>query len=180
MFGSVDKASVGVSIAELQTVIDELDKDLAAASDESAGTTITAAVDGRVKLIYAQENESVLDTVSEHGCLMLISLDGLMAVDLKSSDGVSVGDTVKVTLSDDTEENGRISAKEDGILTVTISDESANYGDAVSVWKEDGQQLGEGNLYIHSELRITGYYGNISSVPVEVNTLVDKAIRLSN
>jgi hypothetical protein len=106
--------------------------------------------------------------------LMLISLDGLMAVDLQAVDGISVGDTVKVILSDGTEENGRVSSKEDGILTVTISDESAARGDDVSVWKEDGQQIGRGSLYIHSELRITGYYGNISSVPVEVNTRVEE------
>lgn len=174
VLASVDKASVGVAIAELQTVIDELDTDLDAASDESADTTIPSSVEGRVKLIYAQENGSVLDTVSEHGCLMLLSLDGLMAVDLEAADGVSVGDTVKVILSDGTEESGRVSAKEDGMLTVTISDESANYGDAVSVRKEGGQRLGEGSLYIHSELRITGYYGIISAVPVEVNTLVDE------
>ncbi|MGI6334485.1 MAG: HlyD family efflux transporter periplasmic adaptor subunit [Saccharofermentanales bacterium] len=174
VLASIDEASVGVAIAELQTVIDELDTDLYAASKKSADTKITAAVDGRVKVIYAQENASVLDIVSEHGCLMLISLDGLMAVDLEAVDGVSVGDTVKVILSDGTKESGRVSAKEDGILTVTISDESAIRGDAVSIWKEDGQQLGEGCLYIHSELRITGYYGNISSVPVEVNALVDE------
>ncbi|NLZ55493.1 MAG: hypothetical protein GX900_02370, partial [Clostridiaceae bacterium] len=174
VLASVDKASVGVAIAELQTVIDELDKDLDVASDESADAAITAAVGGRVKLIYAREDESVADTVSEHGCLMLLSLDGLMAVDLENADGISVGDTVKVAFSDGTEESGRAAAKEDGILTVTISDESASCGDVVSVWKEDEQQLGEGSLYIHSELRITGYYGNISSVPVEVNTLVDE------
>jgi multidrug efflux pump subunit AcrA (membrane-fusion protein) len=174
VLASVDKASVGVAIAELQTVMDELDTDLYAVSKESADTKITAAVEGRVKVIYAQEDESVLDTVSEHGCLMLISLDGLMAVDLEVADGVSVGDTVKVILPDGTEESGRVSAKEDGILTVTISDESAICGDTVSVWEEDGQKLGEGNLYIHSELRITGYYGNVSSVPVKINALVDE------
>ncbi len=133
VLASIDKASVGVAIAELQEVMDELDRDLYTSSKESADTKITAAVDGRIKVIYAQEDESVLDIVSEHGCLMLISLDGLMAVDLETVDGVSVGDTVKVILSDGTEESGRVSAKEDGILTVTISDESAFRGDAVSV-----------------------------------------------
>jgi len=174
ILASVDQTSVGVAVAELQKVIDELDTDLIEEADKSADKKITAAVNGRVKKIYAQEGKSVSDVIAEHGCLMLISLDGLMGVDLDEKDGASVGDAVRITLSDGTEETGRIAAKEDGILTVTLSDESVSYGDTVSVWKEDGTELGKGSLYIHSELRVTGYYGSVSSVPVEENSLVEE------
>ncbi len=174
ILASVDQTTVGVAVAELQKVIDELDTDLIEEADKSADKKITAAVNGRVKKIYAQEGKSISDVIAEHGCLMLISLDGLMGVDLDEKDGASVGDAVRITLSDGTEETGRIAAKEDGILTVTLSDESASYGDTVSVWKEDGTELGKGSLYIHSELRVTGYYGSVSSVPVEENSLVEE------
>ncbi|MGI6315182.1 MAG: HlyD family efflux transporter periplasmic adaptor subunit [Christensenellales bacterium] len=174
VLASVDQASVGVAVAELQKAIDELDTDLNEETDKNADKKITAAVNGRVKKIYAQEGQSVLDVIAEHGCLMLISLDGHMGVDLDEKGGVSVGDAVRIALSDGTEETGRVAAKENGLLTVTLSDESASCGDTVSVWKEDGTELGKGRLYIHSELKVTGYYGSVSSVPVEENSLVEE------
>ena len=99
ILASVDQTSVGVAVAELQKVIDELDTDLIEEADKSADKKITAAVNGRVKKIYAQEGKSVSDVIAEHGCLMLISLDGLMGVDLDEKDGASVGDAVRIILT---------------------------------------------------------------------------------
>ncbi len=43
---------------------------------------ISASVSGRIKKIYAAAGDSVSGVMYEHGALMLLSLDGYMAVDI--------------------------------------------------------------------------------------------------
>ena len=46
--------------------------------------------------------------MAENGALLLLSLDGKMAVEVKASSDISVGDEVSVTLSDGTEKEGTV------------------------------------------------------------------------
>mgnify|MGYP004567293951 CR=1 FL=1 len=166
----VDVVAVKAAISELQSVLDTLDKDIASESGKTNDTTIRAGAAGRVKKIYAQEGTSAADTVYENGALMLLSLDGLMAVDLEAQ--AEVGEHVTVTLSDGTGLEGTVEGVSDGIATVTVSDETAALGDNVTVQDEAGTLLGSGNLYIHAQLRVTGAYGTVSRISVRENQKV--------
>ncbi len=172
---TVNATSVAAAIIELQSILDELDADLEEAAEENTEDTIEATVDARVKLIYAEEGDEVANVIYEDGALMLLSLDGYMAVDLSDSSGLSVGDSVTVTFSDGESETGRVAQVSigDGTATVTVSDEEAVYGDTVTVTDEDGNDIGSGTLYIHSELKVTGYYGTVDSVDVDVDDEVE-------
>ncbi len=173
IIASVDTVTVATAIVELQDVIDELDEELEEESEEEAETDLTATVAGRVKVIYAEEDVDVADTIYEYGALMLLSLDGEMAVQFESEANLSVDDTVTVTYSDGTSEEGRVASVSDGTVTITVSDETAVYQDEVTVYDEDGNLLGSGTLYIHSELKIMGYYGTVSDIDVSENEEVD-------
>lgn len=173
IIASVDTVTVATAIVELQDVIDELDEELEAESEEEAETDLTATVAGRVKVIYAEEDVDVADTIYEYGALMLLSLDGEMAVQFESDADLTVDDTVTVTYSDGTSEEGRVASVSDGTVTITVSDETAVYLDEVTVYDEDGNLLGGGTLYIHSELKIMGYYGTVSDIDVSENEEVD-------
>ena len=50
--------------------------------DKNETETVKAYVEGRVKRIYAEKGDSALDVYYEHGALMVLSIDGKMAVDL--------------------------------------------------------------------------------------------------
>lgn len=166
----VDLVAVKAAISELQEVIDTLDAAIASESSKTNDSLIRSGTAGRVKKIYAREGTAAADTVYESGALLLLSLDGLMAVDLEAR--AEVGQRVTVTLSDGTALEGTVESVSDGTATVTLSDETAPLDDSVTVTTKDGETLGTGNLYIHSRLRVTGAYGTVSQISVKENQQV--------
>ena len=166
----VDLVAVKAAISELQEVIDTLDAAIASESSKTNDSVIRSGTAGRVKKIYAREGTAAADTVYESGALLLLSLDGLMAVDLETQ--AEVGQRVTVTLSDGTALEGTVESVSDGTATVTLSDETAPLDDSVTVTTKDGETLGTGNLYIHSRLRVAGAYGTVSQISVKENRQV--------
>lgn len=166
----VDLVAVKAAISELQEVIDTLDAAIASESSKTNDSLIRSGTAGRVKKIYAREGTAAADTVYENGALLLLSLDGLMAVDLEAR--AEVGQRVTVTLSDGTALEGTVESVSDGTATVTLSDEIAPLDDSVTVTTKDGETLGTGNLYIHSRLRVAGAYGTVSQISVKENRQV--------
>lgn len=166
----VDLVAVKAAISELQEVIDTLDAAIASESSKTNDSVIRSGTAGRVKKIYAREGTAAADTVYESGALLLLSLDGLMAVDLEAQ--AEVGQRVTVTLSDGTALEGTVESVSDGTATVTLSDETAPLDDSVTVTTKDGETLGTGNLYIHSRLRVAGAYGTVSKISVKENQQV--------
>ena len=166
----VDLVAVKAAISELQEVMDTLDAAIASESSKTNDSVIRSGTAGRVKKIYAREDTAAADTVYESGALLLLSLDGLMAVDLEAR--AEVGQSVTVTLSDGTALEGTVESVSEGTATVTLSDETAPLDDSVTVTAEDGEALGTGNLYIHSRLRVTGAYGTVSKISVKENQQV--------
>ena len=166
----VDLVAVKAAISELQEVIDTLDAAIASESSKTNDSVIRSGTAGRVKKIYAREGTAAADTVYESGALLLLSLDGLMAVDLEAR--AEVGQRVTVTLSDGTALEGTVESVSDGTATVTLSDETAPLDDSVTVTTEDGETMGTGSLYIHSRLRVAGAYGTVSKISVKENQQV--------
>lgn len=166
----VDLVAVKAAISELQEVIDTLDAAIASESSKTNDSVIRSGTAGRVKKIYAREGTAAADTVYENGALLLLSLDGLMAVDLEAR--AEVGQRVTVTLSDGTALEGTVESVSDGTATVTLSDETAPLDDSVTVTAEDGETMGTGSLYIHSRLRVAGAYGTVSQISVKENQQV--------
>lgn len=166
----VDLVAVKAAISELQEVMDTLDAAIASESSKTNDSVIRSGTAGRVKKIYAREGTAAAGTVYESGALLLLSLDGLMAVDLEAR--AEVGQRVTVTLSDGTALEGTVESVSDGTATVTLSDETAPLDDSVTVTTKDGETLGTGNLYIHSRLRVAGAYGTVSKISVKENQQV--------
>lgn len=167
----VDPSDALSAAAELQTSIDELDGDIATAASDNISSVISAHSDGRVKAVYAGKYVPVLDTMYEHGALILVSLDGLMALDIPG-DGLVPGQRVTVTLSDGSTQSGAVAQIDEGVATVTTDDEKAGYGERVTVSDLNGGALGEGTLYIHSEQKITGFSGTAHDVYVTENQYI--------
>ncbi len=168
VLASVDKVSVMTAIASVQEIITELDEELLEHEDEEISDEITAGADGRVMAVYATEGSSIVDIMYEYSSLMLISLDGSLAVEIETDADISAGDAVVVTLSDGTEIDGKVESFINGTTVILVSDEDAALDDEVSVTTEDGSVIGTGSLYIHSELKVTGFTGTISDVEVSV------------
>lgn len=177
ILATVDMASVVSAMADLQARIEELDAEISDAEDDSASTRINAGVDGRVKAVFGEQGDDVADVMYEHGALALISLDGYMAVDIKT-DALTAGDSVCVKLSDETEITGTVESVVGGKATILVTDNGPAYEDTVTVLDSDGTALGSGQLDIHSALRVTGYAGTIAGVRVDENDKVSSGTRL--
>ena len=177
ILATVDMASVISAMADLQVQIEDLDEQLSDAEDDAASTSIYAGVTGRVKAIFGEAGASVADVMYEHGALALISLDGYMAVDIET-DALKAGDSVTVKLSDEEEITGTVESVVGGKATILVTDSGPEYEEAVTVLNSEGTQVGTGNLYIHSALKITGYAGTISKVNTSLNKKVSSTRKL--
>lgn len=164
---TVDRVTVMTAITQVQETLDYLAEEIEAVSDEDASDTVVAQAGGTVKILYAEEGENVQDVMLEHGALAVLSLDGLMAVQVERSTNLSVGEIVCVSLSDGTEVYGQVESNLNGILTVTIEDNDYAIGEEVRVTTEDGDRIGSGTLYIYSQWDAVAYSGTVSDIRVK-------------
>lgn len=172
MLASVNSASVVEAMNEIQEELDTLDEELAELSETEAEETIKAGVTGRIKKIYAKKRKAVADIMYKKEALMLISVDGYMAVDVET-DALKKGDSVTVKDSDGTKYTGKVDSVWGGKATVLITDNGTTYNDTVTVSLGD-DKTAEGKLYIHECVKVTGYTGTISSVNVSENEKVSE------
>lgn len=178
----VKKNSVLAAMEEIQGKMKELDAALSAIKETSTSSSVTAAVDGTVAAVYAQSGKDVVDTMYEKGALLLISLDGLLAVDMDNPGDCKVGDTMTVKDADGNTYKGQVASVKKDTIVVTVSIKSFSYKEKVTVLREK-EKLGTGKLYIYSQQKITGYSGTVSSVKVSKGDVVsagDVLLTLSN
>ena len=170
MLASVNSASVVSAMKTVQEQIDAVDEKLDKLEDEDADDEIKAGVDGRIKKIYTDAEDSVTSVMAENSALMLLSLDGKMSVELET-EKLSAGDSVNVTTSDGDVYEGSVESVWSGTAVVLLTDNGPKYGDKVTV-RKDGKKIGTGKIAIHEELAVTGYSGTVKAVNVTENQTV--------
>lgn len=173
VLATVDSSSVLEAVENVQSELKELDEKISTCQEDDEENTIESPAAGRIKKIYVTSDSEVTDSMLENGALMVLSLDGYMAVDLTDVSDAEEGETVNVTLSDGTVVSGTVADKNnDGSCTVTVTDNGTTFGDTVSVTDSDGNTLGSGTLYVHEPLEITGTSGTVKIVSVSENASV--------
>lgn len=130
LLASAEQNSVVTAMAAVMEENDALDESIASAMEQTADTLINSAVSGRVKKIYAQYGDDVAAVMLEQGALMLLSLDGTMAVDVET-DRLSPGDSLTITDSSGRSYTGTVDTVLDTTATVLITDKDSLYGDTV-------------------------------------------------
>lgn len=165
--------SVLAAMYEVQAKMDAIDKQLQKASEEKAATTIKSQVKGRVKAIYVKKNSNVISTMTSKNALMILSLDGNMAVEIETND-LTAGKKVKV-ISGKKTYNGAVKTVSEGKVKIVLTDNGPALGADATVTSTDGKvTYGTGKLEVNSPLSIVAYAGKVSSVNVKVNQYVKK------
>lgn len=162
----VDRVSVMAAIAQVQDTLEILSEQLQESQEETAPDLITSQAEGTVKILYAREGESVQETMLNYGALAALSLDGKMAVKVEAGTDLRGGDTVAVVFSDGTKTEGTVEANLEGTLTVTVADDGFAPGEAVTVTTAEGDLIGNGTLFIHSQWNAVAYSGTVSDIRV--------------
>ena len=171
---TVDTASVVSAMAQVQEEITALDEEISENQEEAEDSQeVTAGVSGRVKRIYGQEGSDVLDIMAENGAVMLLSLDGKMAVDLEGSFSLAVQDTVTVLLADGSQEEGTVETVSDDFCTITLTDAGVGLEETVTVENEEGETLGTGSTYIYRQMEVTAAGGTVEEISVSEDEAVE-------
>lgn len=173
LIATVNKPSVLSQIRDVQETLSEIDEKLNDELSKEDREKLTANAEGRVMAVYAGEGDAVADTMSEHGSLLLISLDGLMSTEIPARN-LSVGDSVIVILPDETEETGYVISVFEDVATITISDENIRLDDEVTIKNGSGEVLTTCHLSVHSPLNVVAYHGVTEKVEVETGDAVEK------
>ena len=174
----LDPTSVLAAIGEVQDSLDSLGQQIGAAAASRTTQTISAQSEGRVKAVYAAVGDDVRGAVLEYGSLAIVSLDGQMSVKFDSDAALRSGEAVSVRLTDGREYEGRIASVLNGAVTVTLTDDGPQLGDAALVCSADGTLLGSGSLAVHSPWRVMASDGKISGVYVKEGQKVYQNTRL--
>lgn len=178
----VNLSTVMTAMSETQASIDALDKQLKTAAEDEIDSTIKSTVAGRIKKVFVAAGDDVSSAMVENSALILMSVDGYMAVDVESKT-LNVGDKVSVVTSNSKKYTGTVDSKTGNKVTVVITDDGTKFGDEVTVSNTDGTQIGTGTLYIHDEFAIVGFAGTVKSISVSENQKVSSGktlITLSN
>lgn len=175
--GDVVKAGDVLATLDLDSLKDQantVSTDLASLDRDIASRTkvkrIEAPVRGRVKYLPAKKGDDVLSVVSEYGTLALLSADGLMQLEIASTEQLTLHSDVTVRWDGDSAD-GMISEKTTSGYLVTLPDNGTPYQAKAQVFSGD-KLLGEGVLAIHSPVTVLAAGGEITDVDVEENTLV--------
>ena len=171
LLAKVDMASVMNALSQTQEQLKTLDKRIREAKDDTAANRITAGVSGRLKKVFAEPGDDVAACMTEHGALALISLDGYLTAQL-DLDGLNRGDSLRAVRQDGSEMTGTVEESRGGITTVLISDNGPTLEETVTIYNQEGTQLGQSTLSIHSPLAVTGYAGTIQRVSARENALL--------
>lgn len=162
----VNEASVLSAMEEVQDSIEVLDTQIQETKEETEETSITAAVEGRVKRIFLAEGQEVAECMLENGALMILSLDGYLGVKVETVNGLTEGDTVTVTRSDGSTVTGSVDTINGESCTVLLSDAGVGMEEEVTVTDANGQSMGTGVTYVNEPLTVTGTSGMVQSISV--------------
>ena len=169
---AVDKVSVMTAITSVTETMEYLQEEMKSAKNEKVSSTITATAGGRIKQVYAEKGDSVQEVMLRDGALALLSLDGLMAVEIEKKADLLTGDTVNVTLADGQTVTGRIASNLDGVIVITLEDDGYEIDQSVTVTGKDGTEVGSGELYVHNAWTATAFSGTIQTVSAKEETKV--------
>ena len=182
ILATVTADSLAEALTSAQEDIASLDSRINDAVGTSSTEKVTSSVDGRVKKIYVSSGDDTAAAMLENKALMLISLDGKMAVNLETSAPVAVNDSVTVTLSGGSTVTGTVISAGGNSCKITMTDKGPAYGEEVSVSAKDGTYIGSGNLYINQELKVVATTGKVKTVHVSENESIsveNKLVTLS-
>jgi len=171
ILAAVNHPSLVAAMAQLQADLDALDEEIGEAEGEEISDTIYAPVSGRVKASYVYALADISSVMYENGCLMLLSLDGYMQMQIPAGN-LAADEWVTVTSSEGAEYDGFVESVVGETATILVDDKYPRIHDTMTVTK-DGALLGSGTIYPHKSLSVTGYSGTVTGIYVNRGDWVD-------
>ncbi len=166
---TIDTAALQTTIDTLQTELDTTESEIASLADSYVRAEyIKLGMDCRVKEVYIQNGDYIEDVMAEKGSIALLSLGGLMYVDVPVIEGLGILDEMSVSIGNRTV-TGTVRAIDGDTMSISFSDEYGAQDEEVTI-KVKGNAVATGNCYIHMPYYLTtSAQGYIELVNLEVN-----------
>ena len=129
--------------------------------------TIRAPSDGRVMAVYIEPGDDALAVYREHGCVVMLSTDGRMKVELEGIEGVDLAYDQEVrVLGEGIDTTGNvISLTRRGTeAVIQVSSDEFPMDAPVTVTTLDGELIGEGILEINKPMAVSAYGGTVKGL----------------
>lgn len=166
---SFDPLSIQLAIDAVLAEIEALDLALARASSSADTKVIRSLQEGRVKAIYIEKGDEAARVYQAHGAVILLSLDGRMALTVESRTELAQGEKVQLTLSGGTIKEGRVDSREGMLYLITLTDNGPEPGETATVRTLDGEEIGKGELSIRRPFPVIATEGIIKDLHVSNN-----------
>lgn len=129
--------------------------------------TVRAPCDGRVMAVYIRAGDDALAQYREHGCVVMLSTDGRMKVELDGENplGLSLDESVMVTGEGISAAGKVVELKRYGTQAVVqVNSDSYPMDTPVEVTKLSGETVGSGILEINKPMPVSAYGGTIKGL----------------
>ncbi|MBQ8075649.1 MAG: HlyD family efflux transporter periplasmic adaptor subunit [Oscillospiraceae bacterium] len=170
-----DLDALDAVIENKEAELEDLNNNISQQS-KSGSLSVTSPISGRIKKIYAEEDDVVSDITERYGGLAEISADNKLKVEFdlqeNKQSSVHIGEEVRVEVDGHTQK-GTVALLEEKKICVTISDEGKyDLGESAVVTSRSGEKLGSGVLASNHPYLVRFDYGIIDDVRVEENESV--------
>lgn len=169
----LDQSSIQEAMYVLQEEVTEINEKMEELLEEEK-QDIKADLSGRVKNIYAGEEDEVQEVMLSWGALAEISADGKMAVQIRTKGELHTGDLVEVRSDGEETWEGIVEEASGRVYEITLTDDGPQSGENAAVWDQKGNLLGSGVLYIHQPVPVIGHTGKVRQVSVKEGELIRK------
>ena len=129
--------------------------------------TIRAPSDGRVMAVYIEPGDDALAVYREHGCVVMLSTDGRMKVELEGIEGVNLAYDQEVRVQGegiDTTGNVISLTRRGTEAVIQVSSDEFPMDAPVTVTTLDGEPIGEGILEINKPMAVSAYGGTVKGL----------------
>lgn len=172
VLATVNQTSVLRAMEEIQEQMETLDEEINESKETADTQSVKSKVDGRVKKIYVQQGQEAAECMVEQGALLLLSIDGFLAVEFETNAELIKEDAVIVNRADGTQKEGTVETFSDGKCTVLFSDSGIGMEEDVTITDSEGNDLGKGTTYIHQPLAVTAASGMVEEICVSEDEAV--------
>ncbi|MGN0773334.1 MAG: HlyD family efflux transporter periplasmic adaptor subunit [Candidatus Ventricola sp.] len=141
--------------------------------------TIRAPSDGRVMAVYIEPGDDSLAVYREHGCVVMLSTDGRMKVELSGIEGVELEYDQKVRVVGegiDTTGNVVSLTRYGTEAVIQVGSDEFPMDAPVTVTTLDGEVIGEGILAINKPMAVSSYGGTVKGLAwnVQVGKMLER------
>lgn len=129
--------------------------------------TIRAPSDGRVMAVYIEPGDDALAVYREHGCVVMLSTDGRMKVELSDVEGAELSYDQKVRVVGegiDTTGNVISLTRYGTEAVIQVGSDEFPMDAPVTVTTMDGEAIGEGILEINKPMAVSAYGGTVKGL----------------